>query len=161
MNSIKKALAGNFTRPARANPVGGCPLTAALAAIGGKWKMIIVYWLAESPKHFAALRRAMPGISQKVLTEQLRELMSDGIVGREPKGAIPSPVEYSLTDYGRSVLPLVEDVRLWGRAHLERSISRPDAPTDDADRPDEDKSDGMKKDTGRHGHRVTEAQREK
>jgi DNA-binding HxlR family transcriptional regulator len=82
--------------------------------------LIIVYFLAESPKHFAALRNAMPGISQKVLTEQLRELMSDGIVNREPKGAAPAPVEYSLTEYGRSVLPLVEGVRVWGRAHLER-----------------------------------------
>ena len=118
MRPIKKAPAGNHARPARTNPVGGCPLTAALAAIGGKWKLIIVYWLAESPKHFAALRQAIPGISQKVLTQQLRELMSDGIVHRQPKGAIPAPVEYSLTDYGRSVSPLVEQVRLWGRTHM-------------------------------------------
>jgi DNA-binding HxlR family transcriptional regulator len=124
MSSVKKAPAGNSTRLRRPNPVGGCPLTAALAAIGGKWKLIIVYWLAESPKHFAALRQVMPGISQKVLTQQLRELMSDGIVHREPKGAIPAPVEYSLTDYGRLLLPLVEDVRLWGRAHMERLSSQ-------------------------------------
>ena len=120
MSASKKALSGNHHEHARRNPVEGCPLTAALAAIGGKWKLIIVYFLAESPKHFAALRKAMPSISQKVLTEQLRELISDGIVNREAKGAVPAPVEYSLTEYGRSVLPLVEDVRLWGRAHLER-----------------------------------------
>jgi DNA-binding HxlR family transcriptional regulator len=130
MSSIMKAPAGNCTQiqvRGRANPVQGCPLTAALAAIGGKWKLIIMYWLAESPKHFAALRQAMPGISQKVLTQQLRELVSDGIVHREPKGAIPAPVEYSLTDYGRMALPLVEEVRRWGRAHLERSDSEPDS----------------------------------
>ena len=121
MSASKKALSGNHGEHARANPVEGCPLTAALAAIGGKWKLIIVYFLAESPKHFAALRKAMPGISQKVLTQQLRELMSDGIVNREAKGAVPAPVEYSLTEYGRSVLPLVDDVRVWGRGHLERS----------------------------------------
>jgi len=120
MSASKKALSGNHHKHARPNPVEGCPLTAALAAIGGKWKLIIVYFLAESPKHFAALRKAMPGISQKVLTQQLRELMSDGIVNRKAKGAVPAPVEYSLTEYGRSVLPLVEDVRVWGRAHLER-----------------------------------------
>ena len=131
MNSDKKALSGNHTPPGRPNPVGGCPLTAALAALGGKWKLIIVYWLAESPRHFAALRREMPGISQKVLTEQLRELVSDGIVQRRPKGAVPAPVEYSLTDYGRSVLPLVEDVRLWGRAHMERFSSQTDAAVTD------------------------------
>jgi DNA-binding HxlR family transcriptional regulator len=113
------ATAGNQHRT-RPNPVTGCPLTAAFAAIGGKWKMIIIYWLAESPKHFAALRKLMPSISQKVLTLQLRELESDGLVHRDPKGAVPAPVEYSLSDYGRSVLPLIEEVRTWGRSHLER-----------------------------------------
>ncbi|MGH7491175.1 MAG: winged helix-turn-helix transcriptional regulator [bacterium] len=119
MNSIKKAPAGNDIRQRRPNPVGGCPLTAALAAIGGKWKLIIVYWLAESPKHFGALRKIMPDISQKVLTQQLRELIGDGIVRRQPKGTIPAPVEYSLTAYGRSLVPLVEAIRLWGREHME------------------------------------------
>jgi DNA-binding HxlR family transcriptional regulator len=128
MNAIKKAPQSNRARTARPNPVTGCPLTAALAALGGKWKLIVVYWLAESPKHFAALRSTMPGISQKVLTQQLRELVSDGIARRQPKGAVPAPVEYSLTEYGHSVLPLLEDVRLWGRTHLERLNSQSDAP---------------------------------
>src|SRR5499426_3745678 len=127
MSSIKKALSGNHARLPRPNPVGGCPLTAALAAVGGKWKLIIVYWLAEAPKHFAALRREIPGISQKVLTQQLRELVSDGIVKRQPTGEIPAPVEYSLTDYGRSLLPLVETIRLWGRSHLEHLTEQTDA----------------------------------
>jgi DNA-binding HxlR family transcriptional regulator len=113
----KKAPQGN----GRLNPVTGCPLTAALAAVGGKWKLIIVYWLAESPRHFAGLRQAMPGISQKVLAEQLRELVRDGIVARDPTGSLPAPVEYSLTTYGKTVLPLVEEVRAWGRAHMSRA----------------------------------------
>src|SRR5829696_3415132 len=120
MSASKKALSGNHEQRVRPNPVTGCPLTAAFAAIGGKWKLIIIYWLAESPRHFAELRRLMDGISQKVLTQQLRELMADDIVRREPKGAAPSPVEYSLTEYGRSLMPLVESVRSWGRGHLER-----------------------------------------
>ena len=132
MHPVKKVPAGNDTHPEslprRTNPVSGCPLTAALAALGGKWKLIILYWLAESPKHFAALQRAMPGISQKVLTQQLRELVGDGIVQRQPQGAIPAPVEYSLTEYGRSVLPLVEGVRLWGREHIQRLTSQGDGP---------------------------------
>lgn len=133
MSAGKKAPSGNHGRPTRRpNPVGGCPLTAALAAIGGKWKMIIVYWLAESPRHFAALRREMPGISQKVLTQQLRELEGDGIVRRRPQGAVPAPVEYSLTEYGRSLLPLIEEIRLWGRAHLERSDSQAHPPASDS-----------------------------
>jgi len=132
VSSIKKEPEGNLTHAGRPNQVAGCPLTAALAALGGKWKLIIVYWLAESPKHFAALRRAIPGISQKVLTQQLRELVSDGIVLRQAKGAVPAPVEYSLIECGLSVLPLVEDVRLWGSRHMEHQASRDDTPVSEA-----------------------------
>jgi DNA-binding HxlR family transcriptional regulator len=103
----------------RTNPISDCPLTAALAAIGGKWKLIIIYWLAESPRHFAALRQLMPSISKKVLAQQLRELSADHIVRRERTGRAPSPVIYSLTDYGRSILPITEAVRLWGRGHIQ------------------------------------------
>ena len=116
----KKVPAGNSTNRSRANPVSGCPLTAALAAIGGKWKLIIIYWLAEEPTHFAGLRRKMSSISQKVLTQQLRELQADGIVHRRPAERLADPVIYSLTPYGRSLLPLVESVRRWGRSHLVR-----------------------------------------
>ena len=104
----------------RQNPVTGCPLTAALAVVGGKWKMIIIYWLAEEPAHFAALRRKLPSISQKVLTQQLRELEADAIVSRQAARRVSEPVVYSLTPYGRSLMPLVEQVRSWGRAHLDR-----------------------------------------
>jgi DNA-binding HxlR family transcriptional regulator len=117
----KKAPSGNSVRRARANPVIGCPLTAALAALGGKWKLIIIYWLAEEPAHFAGLRRKMAGISQKVLTQQLRELQADGLIDRRAPARSPEPVIYSLTPYGRSVLPLVDVVRHWGRSHLGRS----------------------------------------
>ncbi len=121
MTSNKKAPAGNAPRP---NMIEGCPLTAAQAAIGGKWKFIIVYWLADSPKHFAALRQAIPGISQKVLTQQLRELMADDVVQRRPTGVIPAPVEYSLTAYGLTVIPLVEAMRVWGRTHIEHDVAQ-------------------------------------
>lgn len=117
----KKEPEGNYRHAlARRNPVVGCPLTAALAAIGGKWKLIILYWLAESPRHFSALRGLIPGISQKVLTQQLRELIADGLIERDQTGSVPAPVVYSLTDYGRSVLPVVEGVRSWGNLHLRR-----------------------------------------
>ena len=105
--------------PRRTNPVSDCPLTAALAAAGGKWKMIIIYWLAERPRHFAALKAEMSSISQKVLTEQLKELVADDIVRREETGPAPAPVIYSLTDYGRSLIPLVEAAKHWGRGHIE------------------------------------------
>jgi DNA-binding HxlR family transcriptional regulator len=100
-------------------------LTAAWAAIGGKWKLTILYWLSERPLHFAALRRQLDavseGISPKVLVQQLRELIADGIVVRERTGTTPAPVVYSLTDYGVSVLPLLDTVRLWGKAHIARN----------------------------------------
>lgn len=126
MSALKNAPSGNRPARRRRNPVDDCPLTAALAAIGGKWKLIIVYWLAESPRHFAGLGRLLPEISPKVLTEQLRELAEDEIVARRPTGSPPAPVEYSLTDYGRTLLPLVEDFRRWGRAHIDR-LSAPGA----------------------------------
>lgn len=109
-----------MARTRRANPISGCPITAASVATGGKWKLLIVYWLAESPKHFSALRRRLPDISQKVLTEQLRELAADEIVRRERTGQVPAPVLYSLTDYGRSLVPIVEAIRRRGRGHIER-----------------------------------------
>jgi DNA-binding HxlR family transcriptional regulator len=114
-----------MTPIARPNPVTNCPLTAAWAAVGGKWKLTIIYWLAERPRHFAALRRQLEevsdGISPKVLAQQLRELIADGIVSQDRTGAAPAPVIYALTPYGDSVLPMLELVRLWGKGHLERT----------------------------------------
>lgn len=118
--ATRRNLAVTTTRARRPNQVSDCPLTAALAAVGGKWKLIIIYWLAASPRQFLELGRLMPRISTKVLTEQLRELIADEIVDQQRTGPVPSPVVYSLTDYGRSVLPIAESVRLWGRRHLER-----------------------------------------
>lgn len=106
---------------ARANPVDGCPITASQAALGGKWKLIIVYWLNEESRHFAGLRRLLPGVSSKVLTEQLRQLVDDGLVARHRRGSPPAPVEYELTEYGKSVVPIMNALRLWGRGHIERS----------------------------------------
>jgi DNA-binding HxlR family transcriptional regulator len=114
----KKAPEGNDQR--RPNPVNGCPLTAAQAAFGGKWKLIIIYWLADSPAHFAGLRRQIPDISAKVLAEQLRELAADGIVDRHSTGRVPARVLYSLTEYGKSVLPIIEATRQWGNQHMRR-----------------------------------------
>ena len=118
----KKAPAGNHARP---NPLEGCPLAAAFAAIGGKWKLTILYWLAHGELHFAGLGRRATPISRKVLAEQLRELEADGLVARTPTGTAPAPVIYELTAYGRTLLPIVEDVRVWGEGHLRRSSALP------------------------------------
>ena len=117
MDAAKKAPGGNRSRAARVNAVSGCALTAALAAIGGRWKLFVVYRLADGPLHFAALRRSLPDVSAKVLTQQLGELQADGLVSRERSGPVPALVHYSLTSHGRSVLPVAEQIRLWGAAH--------------------------------------------
>lgn len=120
MSSDKNARQGAYPRPARRNPLADCPLTAAFAAVGGKWKLTILYWLSREEHHFSGLLRRVAPISHKVLTEQLRELEADGLVARESTGPVPAPVRYHLTDYGQTVLPLVESVRVWGVEHLRR-----------------------------------------
>ena len=128
MSSHKNALQGAYRRPARRNPLADCPLTAAFAAVGGKWKLTIIYWMAHEEHHFSGLLRRVAPISHKVLTEQLRELEADGIVERTASGPVPMPVRYDLTGYGRTVLPLVENARVWGMQHLQRA-HRADANT--------------------------------
>lgn len=117
----KNAPLGNHARP---NPLEGCPLAAAFAAIGGKWKLTILYWLAHGELHFAGVQRRVAPISHKVLAQQLRELEADGLVVRTPTGQVPAPVVYELTPYGQTLLPVIESVRLWGEAHLQRSTPR-------------------------------------
>ena len=119
----KKAPSGNPS-PARANPLPGCPMAAAFAAVGGKWKLTLLYWLAHGECHFAGLRRRAAPITAKVLSQQLRELEADGLVERMVTGPVPAPVVYRLTSYGATVLPVVESVRVWGEAHLERTGGR-------------------------------------
>jgi|GEM_PF-835914 DNA-binding HxlR family transcriptional regulator len=131
--TTKKAPAGNRSRRARANAVSGCALTAALAAMGGRWKLFILYRLAGQALHFAALRRSLPELSAKVLAQQLREMQADGLVDRQPRGAVPAPVIYALTAHGRSLLPVAEAIRQWGITHQEfrRRSGQPDLATDD------------------------------
>jgi DNA-binding HxlR family transcriptional regulator len=128
----KKAPAGNRASVARVNPVSGCALTAALAAMGGRWKLFLVYRLSDGPMHFASLRRSLPEMSAKVLAEQLREMQADGLVDREPGGPVPARVIYALTRHGRSLLPVAEAIRHWGIAHQQfhAASGRPDAPRD-------------------------------
>lgn len=104
----------------RKNPIDDCPMTAAMAAIGGKWKLTTLWWLNERPHQFAELRRKVFDVSAKVMTEQLRELEADGLVSRQETGPVPAPVIYSLTDYGRAVMPVVESLRRWGVGHVEK-----------------------------------------
>jgi DNA-binding HxlR family transcriptional regulator len=105
----------------------GCPLTAALRAIGGKWNLICLYWLEIEPRRFNELRRLMPDISHKVLTESLRSLEDEGLVTRTVRSRTPSHVVYAMSPYGESVKPLIDAVRQWGRVHLTRDTAPPAA----------------------------------
>jgi DNA-binding HxlR family transcriptional regulator len=97
-----------------------CPVEAAIAVFGGKWKAVILWWLHQRTWRFAELRRQIPEITEKMLTQQLRELEADGIVSRQVYATVPPRVEYSLTEYGRSLKRALRAICDWGRNHMER-----------------------------------------
>lgn len=88
-----------------------------LDVIGGKWKPIILWHLFDGTKRFSELQRNVEGISQKMLTSQLRELEIDLIIHREVYKQIPPKVEYSITDYGKTLKPILESIGHWGAKH--------------------------------------------
>jgi DNA-binding HxlR family transcriptional regulator len=94
-----------------------CPTEATIAAIGGRWKMIILWHLYGGKLRFSELRRKMPAISQKMLTEQLRELERHGLVTRTVYAEVPPRVEYAATPLGQSLRPVITAMGDWGRTH--------------------------------------------
>ena len=97
-----------------------CPAEGAMEVFGGKWRVGIVHHLADGPLRFNELRRRLPGVTQKMLTQQLRHLQRYGIIERQQFAEIPPRVEYSLTDLGRSLCPLLEEISRWSRKHMPR-----------------------------------------
>ncbi|NGZ75148.1 winged helix-turn-helix transcriptional regulator [Saccharibacillus alkalitolerans] len=91
-----------------------------LDVIGGKWKSVILYHLVEGKKRFNELRRLIPNISHKMLTQQLRELERDGIVLRRDYEEVPPKVEYELSEYGGGLIGVLDFFCHWGEAHLDR-----------------------------------------
>ncbi|NYI04301.1 winged helix-turn-helix transcriptional regulator [Allostreptomyces psammosilenae] len=101
-----------------------CGLDAVMDVVGGKWKALILWALQERPHRFGELRREVPGISEKMLIQQLRELQGHGVVHRESYHEVPPRVEYSLTPLGASLVALLEPLGAWGDAHLEEIVAR-------------------------------------
>lgn len=98
-----------------------CPVEATLDVIGGKWKALILFHLFEAGTlRFSELLKLMPGISERVLTKQLRELEADGIVHRKVYAEVPPKVEYSLTKYGQTLKPVSDAMCKWGSKHMKR-----------------------------------------
>lgn len=95
-----------------------CPTEATLAVIGGRWKVPILWNLQAGCCRFGELTRRVEGVSQKMLTQQLRELESDGLVHREVYPEVPPKVEYSLTPLGRSLQPVIDSLSRWGEHFL-------------------------------------------
>ena len=93
------------------------PAERTLKVIGGRWKVFILYYLFDGKQRLSALRRSIPGVSQKVLVQSLREMEAHGIVHREVFAQVPPRVEYSLTRMGMSLRPLVQSLCDWGKKH--------------------------------------------
>lgn len=95
-----------------------CPVSAMLALIGGKWKPIILYCLRTDTRRFGEIAARIPTLSRKVLTEQLKELEQDQLVIRKQFNEIPPRVEYSLTDLGKSMSPILNEMEKWGNENI-------------------------------------------
>ncbi|MDP2810951.1 MAG: helix-turn-helix domain-containing protein [Rhodocyclaceae bacterium] len=100
----------------------GCPVEACFEVIGGKWKGVILFHLLGGTKRFNELLRLIPGVTQRMLTRQLRELEDDGIVARKIYPEVPPKVEYSLTDFGKSLEPLLRHLQQWGSESLDTIV---------------------------------------
>lgn len=91
-----------------------CPVEITLSLLGNKWKVLILKELLDGMKRFGVLSRAISGISQKMLTQQLRQMEKDGIINRKVYPEVPPRVEYSLTDIGKSLKPVLNAMHKWG-----------------------------------------------
>lgn len=119
MEKVPTKLSTSETLPA-------CPVETTLLLIGSKWKVLILRDLEDGPRRFNELRRSVGGISQKVLTSNLREMETDGLLTRTVYPEVPPRVEYELTPLGRSLAPVLASLRLWGEdyqaAHPEKPL---------------------------------------
>lgn len=105
--------------------VFNCEKELTLSIIGGKWKMLVLWHLGkEGTKRFGELKSLMPGITQRMLVNQLRELEDHLIVHREVYPVVPPKVEYSLTKQGRSLIPILDSMYEWGKEYIEQNLDQ-------------------------------------
>lgn len=101
-----------------------CPVETTIAAIGGRWKVLVIHHLLEGERRFGELTRLLGGISARTLTRQLRELEGSGVIRRKVHQQIPPKVEYSLTPLGRQLQPVLQAMHAWGERLEEHSAGR-------------------------------------
>jgi DNA-binding HxlR family transcriptional regulator len=92
-----------------------CAMDVTMSYIGGKWKTVVLWYLRKDRKRFSELKRHIPNITEKMLSLQLKDLENDGIIGRKLYAEVPPKVEYFLTDFGKSLIPMLEEIAQWGR----------------------------------------------
>ena len=98
-----------------------CPVEATIAAVGGKWKILILWRLGDRTRRYGELKRLLPEITEKMLISQLRELEADGILQRKSYGEVPPRVEYALTPHGQALRPVLEAMCGWGQEHIRQN----------------------------------------
>lgn len=101
-----------------------CPVLTAISVIGGKWKIPILYNLRNDPMRFSALQKSLTGITQKMLTQHLRELEEDGLVNRKVYAQVPPKVEYSVTPLAKKLEPIICSLCDWGQEYIETVVSK-------------------------------------
>ncbi len=102
-----------------------CEKELTLAVIGGKWKMLILWHLGKKgTKRFGELKSLIPGITQRMLVNQLRELEEDHIVKRQVYPVVPPKVEYSLTEEGETLMPILDSMYKWGKDYMENVLQK-------------------------------------
>lgn len=92
-----------------------CAMDVTMDYIGGKWKTVVLWYLRKDKKRFSELRRLIPNITEKMLSLQLKDLENDGILKRKIYPEVPPKVEYYLTDFGKTLIPMLEEIAKWGR----------------------------------------------
>jgi len=93
-----------------------CPILSSIQMIGGKWKLLVIYYLSQKTKRFSDLRRDLPEITTKMLTQQLRELEADKLLTRTVFPVVPPKVEYTLTAKGLELIPIIDMLQKWGNS---------------------------------------------